>query len=124
MWFFKKILNNEVSENNSNKIDIESTKKEIGDILKRARETFEISLDELSKATSVKEKYLEELENGNLSSGTLALKDIETIIEKYPLSHNQKKYILTGVDNIMSSIGSKHTDERIDLKEIVQDLEK
>lgn len=124
MWFFKKILNDEVSENKSNKIDIESTKKEIGDILKRARETFEISLDELSKATSVKEKYLEELENGSLSSGTLALKDIEAIIEKYPLSHNQKKYILTGVDNIMSSIGSKHTDERIDLKEIVQDLEK
>lgn len=124
MWFFKKILNDEVSENKSNKIDIESTKKEIGDILKRARETFEISLDELSKATSVKEKYLEELENGSLSSGTLALKDIEAIIEKYPLSHNQKKYILTGVDNIMSSIGSKHNDERIDLKEIVQDLEK
>ena len=53
MWFFKKILNDEVSENKSNKIDIESTKKEIGDILKRARETFEISLDELSKATSL-----------------------------------------------------------------------
>lgn len=122
MWFFKpKTLETKVQ---TPKIDVKSTKKEIGDILKKARESFKIDLSELSKTTSVKEQDLKELENGSLLSGKLALKDIEKIIECYPLSYNQKKFILTSVDNIMLSVGSSHTDERVNLKEIIQELDK
>lgn len=122
MWLFKpKALETKVQ---APKIDVKSTKKEIGDILKKARESFKINLSELSKTTSVKEQDLKELENGSLSSGKLDLKDIEKIIEYYPLSYNQKKFILTSVDNIMLSAGSSHTDERVNLKEIIQELDK
>jgi cytoskeletal protein RodZ len=45
---------------------IKKIKKTIlGDILKRAREEKKITLDQVEKATLIKKKYLEALENGN-----------------------------------------------------------
>ena len=104
--------------------EIKEKKKEIGSILKKARESFSMNIEDISKKISIKENDLRDLEDGTLSSGKLNFNDIEKIIENYPLSYNQKKFILTEVDDIMVSVGSNHTDEKINLKEIVQDLEK
>ena len=125
LWFFKKD-NNKSQETISPKMNVEikEKKKEIGSILKKARESFSMNIEDISKKISIKENDLRDLEDGTLSSGKLNFNDIEKIIENYPLSYNQKKFILTEVDNIMVSVGSNHTDEKINLKEIVQDLEK
>jgi len=124
-WFFKKD-DNKSQETISPKMngEIKEKKKEIGSILKKARESFSMNIEDISKKISIKENYLRDLEDGTLSSGKLNFNDIEKIIENYPLSYNQKKFILTEVDDIMVSVGSNHTDEKINLKEIVQDLEK
>lgn len=124
-WFLKKD-NNKSEETISLKMngEIKEKKKEIGSILKKARESFSMNIEDISKKISIKENDLRDLEDGTLSSGKLNFNDIEKIIENYPLSYNQKKFILTEVDNIMVSVGSNHTDEKINLKEIVQDLEK
>lgn len=124
-WFFKKD-DNKSQETISPKMngEIKEKKKEIGSILKKARESFSMNIEDISKKISIKENDLRDLEDGTLSSGKLNFNDIEKIIENYPLSYNQKKFILTEVDNIMVSVGSNHTDEKINLKEIVQDLEK
>lgn len=124
-WFLKKD-NNKSQETISPKMngEIKEKKKEIGSILKKARESFSMNIEDISKKISIKENDLRDLEDGTLSSGKLNFNDIEKIIENYPLSYNQKKFILTEVDNIMVSVGSNHTDEKINLKEIVQDLEK
>lgn len=124
-WFLKKD-NNKSQETISPKMngEIKEKKKEIGSILKKARESFSMNIEDISKKVSIKENDLRDLEDGTLSSGKLNFNDIEKIIENYPLSYNQKKFILTEVDNIMVSVGSNHTDEKINLKEIVQDLEK
>jgi|GEM_PF-6215055 hypothetical protein len=124
-WFLKKD-NNKSQETISPKMNVEikEKKKEIGSILKKARESFSMNIEDISKKISIKENDLRDLEDGTLSSGKLNFNDIEKIIENYPLSYNQKKFILTEVDNIMVSVGSNHTDEKINLKEIVQDLEK
>lgn len=124
-WFLKKD-NNKSQETISPKMNVEikEKKKEIGSILKKARESFSMNIEDISKKISIKENDLRNLEDGTLSSGKLDFNDIEKIIENYPLSYNQKKFILTEVDNIMVSVGSNHTDEKINLKEIVQDLEK
>lgn len=124
-WFLKKD-NNKSQETISPKMNVEikEKKKEIGSILKKARESFLMNIEDISKKISIKENDLRDLEDGTLSSGKLNFNDIEKIIENYPLSYNQKKFILTEVDNIMVSVGSNHTDEKINLKEIVQDLEK
>lgn len=124
-WFFKKD-DNKSQETISPKMngEIKEKKKEIGSILKKARESFSMNIEDISKKISIKENNLRDLEDGTLSSGKLNFNDIEKIIENYPLSYNQKKFILTEVDNIMVSVGSNHTDEKINLKEIVQDLEK
>jgi hypothetical protein len=124
-WFFKKD-DNKSQETISPKMngEIKEKKKEIGSILKKARESFSMNIEDISKKISIKENDLKDLEDGTLSSGKLNFNDIEKIIENYPLSYNQKKFILTEVDDIMVSVGSNHTDEKINLKEIVQDLEK
>ena len=124
-WFFKKD-DNKSQETISPKMTgkIKEKKKEIGTILKKARESFSMNIEDISKKISIKENDLRDLEDGTLSSGKLNFNDIEKIIENYPLSYNQKKFILTEVDDIMVSVGSNHTDEKINLKEIVQDLEK
>lgn len=124
-WFLKKD-NNKSQETISPKMNVEikEKKKEIGSILKKARESFSMNIEDISKKISIKENDLRDLEDGTLSSGKLNFNDIEKIIENYPLSYNQKKFILTEVDDIMVSVGSNHTDEKINLKEIVQDLEK
>lgn len=124
-WFLKKD-NNKSQETISPKMNVEikEKKKEIGSILKKARESFSMNIEDISKEISIKENDLRDLEDGTLSSGKLNFNDIEKIIENYPLSYNQKKFILTEVDNIMVSVGSNHTGEKINLKEIVQDLEK
>lgn len=124
-WFLKKD-NNKSEETISLKMngEIKEKKKEIGSILKKARESFSMNIEDISKKISIKENDLRDLEDGTLSSGKLNFNDIEKIIENYPLSYNQKKFILTEVDDIMVSVGSNHTDEKINLKEIVQDLEK
>ena len=124
-WFFKKD-DNKSQETISPKMngEIKEKKKEIGSILKKARESFSMNIEDISKKISIKENDLRDLEDGTLSSGKLNFNDIEIIIENYPLSYNQKKFILTEVDDIMVSVGSNHTDEKINLKEIVQDLEK
>lgn len=124
-WFLKKD-DNKSQETISPKMngEIKEKKKEIGSILKKARESFSMNIEDISKKISVKENDLRDLEDGTLSSGKLNFNDIEKIIENYPLSYNQKKFILTEVDDIMVSVGSNHTDEKINLKEIVQDLEK
>ena len=124
-WFLKKD-NNKSQETISPKMNVEikEKKKEIGSILKKARESFSMNIEDISKKISIKENDLRDLEDGTLSSGKLNFNDIEKIIENYPLSYNQKKFILTEVDNIMVSVGSNHTDEKINLKQIVQDLEK
>ena len=124
-WFLKKD-NNKSQETISPKMNVEikEKKKEIGSILKKARESFSMNIEDISKKISIKENDLRNLEDGTLSSGKLDFNDIEKIIENYPLSYNQKKFILTEVDNIMVSVGSNHTNEKINLKEIVQDLEK
>ena len=124
-WFFKKD-DNKSQETISPKMngEIKEKKKEIGSILKKARESLSMNIEDISKKISIKENDLRDLEDGTLSSGKLNFNDIEKIIENYPLSYNQKKFILTEVDNIMVSVGSNHTDEKINLKEIVQDLEK
>lgn len=124
-WFFKKD-DNKSQETISPKMngEIKEKKKEIGSILKKARESFSMNIEDISKKISIKENDLRDLENGTLSSGKLNFNDIEKIIENYPLSYNQKKFILTEVDDIMVSVGSNHTDEKINLKKIVQDLEK
>ena len=124
-WFFKKD-DNKSQETISPKIngEIKEKKKEIGSILKKARESFSMNIEDISRKVSIKENDLRDLEDGTLSSGKLNFNDIEKIIENYPLSYNQKKFILTEVDDIMVSVGSNHTDEKINLKEIVQDLEK
>lgn len=124
-WFFKKD-DNKSQETISPKMNVEikEKKKEIGSILKKARESFSMNIEDISKKISIKENDLRDLEDGTLSSGKLNFNDIEKIIENYPLSYNQKKFILTEVDDIMVSVGSNHTDEKINLKEIVQDLEK
>lgn len=124
-WFFKKD-DNKSQETISPKMngEIKEKKKEIGSILKKARESFSMDIEDISKKISIKENDLRDLEDGTLSSGKLNFNDIEKIIENYPLSYNQKKFILTEVDDIMVSVGSNHTDEKINLKEIVQDLEK
>lgn len=124
-WFFKKD-DNKSQETISPKMngEIKEKKKEIGSILKKARESFSMNIEDISKKISIKENDLRDLEDGTLSSGKLNFNDIEKIIENYPLSYNQKKLILTEVDDIMVSVGSNHTDEKINLKEIVQDLEK
>lgn len=124
-WFFKKD-DNKSQETISSKMngEIKEKKKEIGSILKKARESFSMNIEDISKKISIKENDLRDLEDGTLSSGKLNFNDIEKIIENYPLSYNQKKFILTEVDDIMVSVGSNHTDEKINLKEIVQDLEK
>lgn len=123
--FFKKD-DNKSQETISPKMngEIKEKKKEIGSILKKARESFSMNIEDMSKKISIKENDLRDLEDGTLSSGKLNFNDIEKIIENYPLSYNQKKFILTEVDDIMVSVGSNHTDEKINLKEIVQDLEK
>lgn len=125
LWFFKKD-DNKSQETISPKMngEIKEKKKEIGSILKKARESFSMDIEDISKKISIKENDLRDLEDGTLSSGKLNFNDIEKIIENYPLSYNQKKFILTEVDDIMVSVGSNHTDEKINLKEIVQDLEK
>ena len=125
LWFFKKD-DNKSQETISPKMngEIKEKKKEIGSILKKARESFSMNIEDISKKISIKENDLRDLEDGTLSSGKLNFNDIEKIIENYPLSYNQKKFILTEVDDIMVSAGSNHTDEKINLKEIVQDLEK
>lgn len=125
LWFFKKD-DNKSQETISPKMngEIKEKKKEIGSILKKARESFSMNIEDISKKISIKENDLKDLEDGTLSSGKLNFNDIEKIIENYPLSYNQKKFILTEVDDIMVSVGSNHTDEKINLKEIVQDLEK
>jgi hypothetical protein len=125
LWFFKKD-DNKSQETISPKMngEIKEKKKEIGSILKKARESFSMNIEDISKKISIKENDLRDLEDGTLSSGKLNFNDIEKIIENYPLSYNQKKFILTEVDDIMVSVGSNHTDEKINLKEIVQDLEK
>ena len=125
LWFFKKD-DNKSQETISTKMngEIKEKKKEIGSILKKARESFSMNIEDISKKISIKENDLRDLEDGTLSSGKLNFNDIEKIIENYPLSYNQKKFILTEVDDIMVSVGSNHTDEKINLKEIVQDLEK
>lgn len=125
LWFFKKD-DNKSQETISPKMngEIKEKKKEIGSILKKARESFSMNIEDISKKISIKENDLRDLEDGTLSSGKLNFNDIEKIIENYPLSYNQKKFILTKVDDIMVSVGSNHTDEKINLKEIVQDLEK
>lgn len=125
LWFFKKD-DNKSQETISPKMngEIKEKKKEIGSILKKARESFSMNIEDISKKISIKENDLRNLEDGTLSSGKLNFNDIEKIIENYPLSYNQKKFILTEVDDIMVSVGSNHTDEKINLKEIVQDLEK
>lgn len=124
-WFFKKD-DNKSQETISPKMngEIKEKKKEIGSILKKARESFSMNIEDISKKISIKENDLRDLEDGTLSSGKLNFNDIEKIIENYPLSYNQKKIILTEVDDIMVSVGSNHTDEKINLKKIVQDLEK
>lgn len=124
-WFFKKD-DNKSQETISPKMngEIKEKKKEIGSILKKARESFSMNIEDISKKISIKENDLRDLEDGTLSSGKLNFNDIEKIIENYPLSYNQKKFILTEVDDIMVSVGSNHTDKKINLKEIVQDLEK
>ena len=124
-WFLKKD-DNKSQETISPKMNVEikEKKKEIGSILKKARESFSMNIEDISRKISIKENDLRDLEDGILSSGKLNFNDIEKIIENYPLSYNQKKFILTEVDNIMVSVGSNHTDEKINLKEIVQDLEK
>lgn len=124
-WFFKKD-DNKSQETISPKMngEIKEKKKEIGNILKKARESFSMNIEDISKKISIKENDLRDLEDGTLSSGKLNFNDIEKIIENYPLSYNQKKFILTEVDDIMVSVGSNHTDEKINLKEIVQGLEK
>lgn len=124
-WFFKKD-DNKSQETISPKMngEIKEKKKEIGSILKKARESFSMNIEDISKKISIKENDLRDLEDGTLSSGKLNFNDIEKIIENYPLSYNQKKFILTEVDDIMVSVGSNHTDEKINLKEIVQDLER
>lgn len=124
-WFLKKD-DNKSQETISPKMngEIKEKKKEIGSILKKARESFSMNIEDISKKISIKENDLKDLEDGTLSSGKLNFNDIEKIIENYPLSYNQKKFILTEVDDIMVSVGSNHTDEKINLKEIVQDLEK
>ena len=124
-WFFKKD-DNKSQETISPKMngEIKEKKKEIGSILKKARESFSMNIEDISKKISIKENDLRDLEDGTLSSGKLNFNDIEKIIENYPLSYNQKKFILTEVDDIMVSVGRNHTDEKINLKEIVQDLEK
>jgi hypothetical protein len=124
-WFLKKD-DNKSQETISPKMngEIKEKKKEIGSILKKARESFSMNIEDISKKISIKENDLRDLEDGTLSSGKLNFNDIEKIIENYPLSYNQKKFILTEVDDIMVSVGSNHTDEKINLKEIVQDLEK
>lgn len=124
-WFLKK-GDNKSEETISPKMngEIKEKKKEIGSILKKARESFSMDIEDISKKISIKENDLRDLEDGTLSSGKLNFNDIEKIIENYPLSYNQKKFILTEVDDIMVSVGSNHTDEKINLKEIVQDLEK
>lgn len=124
-WFLKK-GDNKSQETISPKMNVEikEKKKEIGSILKKARESFSMNIEDISRKVSIKENDLRDLEDGTLSSGKLNFNDIEKIIENYPLSYNQKKFILTEVDNIMVSVGSNHTDEKINLKEIVQDLEK
>lgn len=124
-WFLKKD-DNKSQETISPKMngEIKEKKKEIGSILKKARESFSMNIEDISKKISIKENDLRDLEDGTLSSGKLNFNDIEKIIENYPLSYNQKKFILTEVDDIMVSAGSNHTDEKINLKEIVQDLEK
>lgn len=125
LWFLKKD-DNKSQETISPKMngEIKEKKKEIGSILKKARESFSMNIEDISKKISIKENDLKDLEDGTLSSGKLNFNDIEKIIENYPLSYNQKKFILTEVDDIMVSVGSNHTDEKINLKEIVQDLEK
>lgn len=125
LWFFKKD-DNKSQETISPKMngEIKEKKKEIGSILKKARESFSMNIEDISKKISIKENDLRDLEDGTLSSGKLNFNDIEKIIENYPLSYNQKKFILTEVDDIMVSVGSNHTDEKINLKEIVQDLER
>lgn len=125
LWLFKKD-DNKSQETISPKMngEIKEKKKEIGSILKKARESFSMNIEDISKKISIKENDLRDLEDGTLSSGKLNFNDIEKIIENYPLSYNQKKFILTEVDDIMVSVGSNHTDEKINLKEIVQDLEK
>lgn len=125
LWFFKKD-DNKSQETISPKMngEIKEKKKEIGSILKKARESFSMNIEDISKKISIKENDLRDLEDGTLSSGKLNFNDIEKIIENYPLSYNQKKFILTEVDDIMVSVGSNHIDEKINLKEIVQDLEK
>lgn len=125
LWFFKKD-DNKSQETISPKMngEIKEKKKEIGSILKKARESFSMNIEDISKKISIKENDLKDLEDGTLSSGKLNFNDIEKIIENYPLSYNQKKFILTEVDDIMVSVGSNHTNEKINLKEIVQDLEK
>ena len=124
-WFLKKD-DNKSQETISPKMngEIKEKKKEIGSILKKARESFSMNIEDISKKISIKENDLRDLEDGTLSSGKLNFNDIEKIIENYPLSYNQKKFILTEVDDIMVSVGSNHTDEKINLKEIVQDLER
>lgn len=124
-WFLKKD-DNKSQETISPKMngEIKEKKKEIGSILKKARESFSMNIEDISKKISIKENDLKDLEDGTLSSGKLNFNDIEKIIENYPLSYNQKKFILTEVDDIMVSVGSNHTDEKINLKKIVQDLEK
>lgn len=124
-WFLKKD-DNKSQETILPKMngEIKEKKKEIGSILKKARESFSMNIEDISKKISIKENDLRDLEDGTLSSGKLNFNDIEKIIENYPLSYNQKKFILTEVDDIMVSVGSNHTDEKINLKEIVQDLEK
>jgi ribosome-binding protein aMBF1 (putative translation factor) len=124
-WFLKKD-DNKSQETISPKMnrEIKEKKKEIGSILKKARESFSMNIEDISEKISIKENDLRDLEDGTLSSGKLNFNDIEKIIENYPLSYNQKKFILTEVDDIMVSVGSNHTDEKINLKEIVQDLEK
>ena len=124
-WFLKKD-DNKSQETISPKMngEIKEKKKEIGSILKKARESFSMNIEDISKKISIKENDLRDLEDGTLSSGKLNFNDIEKIIENYPLSYNQKKFILTEVDDIMVSVGSNHTDEKINLKKIVQDLEK
>ena len=125
LWFFKKD-DNKSQETISPKMngEIKEKKKEIGSILKKARESFSMNIEDISKKISIKENDLRDLEDGTLSSGKLNFNDIEKIIENYPLSYNQKKFILTEVDDIMVSVGSNNTDEKINLKEIVQDLER
>ena len=117
MLFFKKNVERTSTTNN------QDDKKEIGNLLKRARENFSISLEEMAKDTNVNSKILEKLENGTFKSG-LILNDIEKIVKHYPLSYNQKDFIVGKIDKILSENGNNILSNSVNLKNLVDDIEK